>query len=182
MWWPFTRLLVRRLAVRGASFCGVPFRCVLHFVVLLISGVALHELSSSSREDTPDDCGCPCDLLFCFLLSALWGHVANACLHRKPRHQRISTSHVLRRSSSEMSDASQCVPCPWLGLLIFLADPILPDPHFLLMFPVANNNEVFFQLLYPLAGNRVVFKHNRRDYNVLQWDGCGSLPFRSLAM
>ena len=79
MWWPFTRSLVRRLAVRGASFCGVPFRCVLHFVVLLISGVALHELSSSSREDTPDDCGCPCDPLFCFLLSALWGHVAK-CL------------------------------------------------------------------------------------------------------
>ena len=32
------------------------------------------------------------------------------------------------------------------GLLIFLADSILPDPRFLLMFPEANNNSVLFLL------------------------------------
>ena len=60
-----------------------------------------------------------------------------------------------------------------------LADSILPDPHFFLMFPAANNNSVLFQLLYTPAGDRMLFKHNRRYHNVLQgW----SLPFRRLAM
>ena len=36
------------------------------------------------------------------------------------------------------------------------------------MFPAANNNEVPFQLLYAPAGDRVLFRHDRRYYNVLQ--------------
>ena len=77
-----------------------------------------------------------------------------------------------------MPHASQQDPCPWIGLLTLLADPILPDPRFLLLFPVATNNKVLFQLLNVLAGDRVLFTHNRRYYNVLQgWDGCG--PFLS---
>ena len=38
----------------------------------LVRGVALHESSSCSREDSLDDCGCPCDPLSCLLFSALW--------------------------------------------------------------------------------------------------------------
>ena len=65
-------------------------------------------------------------------------------------------------------------PCPWIGLLILLADSMLPDPHFIMMIPAAYNNEVPFQLLYTPA-DRVPFTHNLRYYNVLQgWDGCGS--------
>ena len=49
-----------------------------------------------------------------------------------------------------------------------MADPILADPRFLLLFPVATNNKVLVQLLNVLAGDRVLFTHNRRYYNVLQ--------------
>ena len=80
--------------------------------------------------------------------------------YRRPRQQRISTSHVLRRSCSEMPHAYKWDACPWIGLLILLADPILPDPRFLLMFPAANNNSVLFQLVFAPAGTG--------------WDGCGS--------
>ena len=38
----------------------------------LVRGVAFHESSSCSREDSLDDCGCPCNPLFCLLFSALW--------------------------------------------------------------------------------------------------------------
>ena len=56
-----------------------------------------------------------------------------------------------------------------------MADPTLPNPRFLLKFQAANNNEVLFQLLNILAGDRVLFTHNRRYYNVLQ-DGMGVAP------
>ena len=64
--------LFRRLAGRGAFFCGVPFRWVPHFVFYLIRGVALHESPSCSSEDSLDECGRPCDPLSCLLFSALW--------------------------------------------------------------------------------------------------------------
>ena len=64
--------LFRRLTGRGAFFCGFPFRWVLHFVLYLIRGVALHESPSCSREDSLDECGRPCDPLSCLLFSALW--------------------------------------------------------------------------------------------------------------
>ena len=92
----------------------------------------------------------------------------NPYWYRRTSQKRISTSHVLRRSCSEMPHAYKWVPCPWIGLLILLADSILPDPPFLLMFPATNNNSVLFQLLYTPAGDRILFKHNRRYYNVLQ--------------
>ena len=51
----------RRLAGRGAFFCGFLFRWVLRFVSHLVHGFAFHELSS-----------CPCDPLSCLLFTALW--------------------------------------------------------------------------------------------------------------
>ena len=49
----------RRLAGRGAFFCGFPFQWVLHFVFYLIRGVALHESPSCSGEDSLDEYGRP---------------------------------------------------------------------------------------------------------------------------
>ena len=69
---PLASPLFRRLAGRGAFFCGFPFRWVLHFVVYLIRGIALHESPSCSGEDSLDECGRPCDPLSCLFLSALW--------------------------------------------------------------------------------------------------------------
>ena len=43
-----------------------------------------------------------------------------------------------------------------------------PDLSCLLKFPAANNNKVPFQLLNVLAGDRMLFTHNHRYYNVLQ--------------
>ena len=92
----------------------------------------------------------------------------NPYWYRRPSQQRISTSHVLRRSCSERPHAYKWDPCPWIGLLILLADPILPDPRFLLRFPATNNNETLFQSPHVPVGDRMLFKHNRRYYNVLQ--------------
>ena len=49
-----------------------------------------------------------------------------------------------------------------------MADPTLPDPRFLLVLSAVHNNEVPFPLLDILAGDRELFMHNRRSYNVLQ--------------
>ena len=67
----FAFLSFRRLAGRGAFFCGFLFRWVKHCVIF-DSGFTLHELSSCSREDSLDECERPCDTLSCLLSSALW--------------------------------------------------------------------------------------------------------------
>ena len=69
---PLASPLFRRLAGRGAFFCGFLFRWILHFVFHLIRGVALHESSSCSKGDSLVDCGRPCDPLSCLVFTALW--------------------------------------------------------------------------------------------------------------
>ena len=69
---PFASPLFRRLAGRGAFFCGFLFRWILHFVFHLIRGVALDESSSCSKGDSLVDCGRPCDPLSCLVFTALW--------------------------------------------------------------------------------------------------------------
>ena len=62
----------RRLAGRGAFFCGFLVRWVLRFVSHLIRNFAFCELSSCPRESSFSDCGHPCDPLSCLLFTALW--------------------------------------------------------------------------------------------------------------
>ena len=69
---PLASTLFRRLAGRGALFCGFPFLWVLHFVLSLTRCVALHDSASCSRKTHRDECGRPCDTLSCLLFSALW--------------------------------------------------------------------------------------------------------------
>ena len=102
----------------------------------------------------------------------------NLFWYRRPSQQRISTSHVLRRSYSVMPHACKWDQCPWIGLLILLADSILPDPHFLLMIPAAYNNEEPLQFLYTPAGDRVPFYTLPLDittYYRVEWK-CTSFP------
>ena len=87
---------------------------------------------------------------------------------RRPSQQRTSISHVSRRSRSLLSLAYKLDPCPWIGLWILLPDPIFPDFRFLLRFPAANNTKVLFQLPHVPVGDRMLFKHNRKYYSVLQ--------------
>ena len=45
---------------------------------------------------------------------------------------------------------------------------IIPDLRFLLMFPATNNSEALFQLPHVPVGDRILVKHHRRYYSVLQ--------------
>ena len=120
-------------------------------------------------------------LAFSFLLCGF--DATNLYGYRRPGQQRISTSHVLRRSYSVMPHACKWDPCPWIAVLILSAGSILPDPHFHLMFPAAHEQRGAFS----------VSLHSRWRQDALQappqmlqrttgWDGCGHLPFRRHAM
>ena len=97
--------LLRRLAGRGAFFCGFPFRWVLHFVSYLIRGVALHESSSCSRENSLMIVGAHAILYLAFSFRLCGFDATNPYWYRRPSQQRISSSHVLRHSCSEMQHA-----------------------------------------------------------------------------
>ena len=98
--------------------------------------------------------------------------------YRRPSHHRISTSHVLRLSRSEMPHAYRWDPCPWNGLLILLAVSIRPDPRFLLMLSATNNQRGALS-----ASTRSRWRQDalQAPPQILQcttgWDGCG--PFLS---
>ena len=99
----------------------------------------------------------------------------NPYWYRRPRQQRISTSHVPRRSCSEMPHAYKWDACPWIGLLILLADPILPDPRFLLMFPAANNNSRAFPACFRSRWRQDALQTQPQMLQrTTGCDGCGS--------
>ena len=60
------------LACRGALFRRFPVSMGSNCVLSLTRGVIVHDAASCSREDSLDECGCPCDALSCLLFSALW--------------------------------------------------------------------------------------------------------------
>ena len=68
----FASPFLRRLAGRGAFFCGFLVRWVLRFVSHLVRGFTLREWLSGSRESPLSDCDRPCDPLSCLLFTALW--------------------------------------------------------------------------------------------------------------
>ena len=53
-------------------------------------------------------------------------------------------------------------------MYILLQALIIPDLRFLLMFPATNNSEALFQLPHVPVGDRILVKHHRRYYSVLQ--------------
>ena len=121
----------------------------------------------AQAKDSFHDCGCPCVALSSLFFCALWLQQSHSTLVQEIQSAKdIDLTVFKTRSRSKPPLAPKWCPCPWVGMLILLADPILPDPRFLLMFPAANNNEVLFQLLYALSGDKVLFKHNRKYYNV----------------
>ena len=97
----------RRLAGRGAFFCGFQFRWILHFVFHLISCVAFHESSSCSKGDSLGDCGRPCDPLSCLLFTALWLR----CSQTLQVHEIPSTKDVdLTCTVTSLFRAVTCLP------------------------------------------------------------------------
>ena len=137
----------------------------LHLVFFLIRGVALHESPSCSGEDSLDECGRRCDTLSCLLFSALWLRCNQSLLVQET--QSAKDLDLTCSTTFQFSDVT-CLPVRPMSL-DWPVDPFASsDVSFLLMFPVANNNEVPFQLLYAPAGDRALFRHDRRDYNVLQ--------------
>ena len=66
---PSASPLFRRLAGRGAFFCGFPFRWVLHFALSLTHSVIVRDTTSYSVKDSLFECGRPCDTMsYLFLL------------------------------------------------------------------------------------------------------------------
>ena len=64
--------LCRRLAGRGAFFCGFPFRWVLRFVLSLTRCLTVQDTLPCSWENFQNECGRPCDNLSCLFFTALW--------------------------------------------------------------------------------------------------------------
>ena len=64
--------LCRRLAGRGAFFCGFTFRWVLRFVLSLTRCLTEQDTIPCSGENPLYECGRPCDNLSCLFFSALW--------------------------------------------------------------------------------------------------------------
>ena len=162
----FASPLFRRLAGRGAFFCGFPFRWVLHFVFYLIRGVALHESPSSSREDSLNEYGRPCDPLSCLLFSALWLRCNQSLLVQETQSAKdldltCSTTFLFRDATFlQVGPMSLDWPVNPLGRFDSSRSSLPPD--------VPSGEQQLRAFPASLAGDRMLFKHNRRYYNVLQ--------------
>ena len=100
---PLASPLFRRLAGRGAPFCGFPFRWVVHFV--FCDSVIMHDETPYSREDFLFECGRPCDTMSLLFFTALWLQRSQSFWCRRPSQRRISISLASRRSRSKLPHA-----------------------------------------------------------------------------
>ena len=179
---PLASPLFRRLAGRGALFCGFPFRWVLHFVLSLTRCVALHDSASCSRKTHRDECGRPCDTLSCLLFSALWLRCNQSILVQEIQSVKDTDMICSKMLPIKATTCLQGGPMSLDWPIDLLPDPIFPDLRCLLKFPAANN-KVLFQLPLVPVGDRMSFTHNRIDYNVLKgWNECGPFLSRRHAM
>ena len=135
---------------------------------VIFDSVFLDDSASCSREDSLDECGRPCDALSCLLFSALWLRCNQSILVQETQSAKDIDMTCAKMLPIKATLAYKWGPCPWIGLLILLQDPIFPDLRCVLKFPAASNNEVFFQLPHVPVGDRMLFKRDRRYYNVLQ--------------
>ena len=69
---PFASPLFRRLAGRGPSFRGFPFRWALQFALSLDRCLTLQDAAPCYRKDSLYECGRPHDTLSCLFFTALW--------------------------------------------------------------------------------------------------------------
>ena len=101
---------LRRVAGRGAFFCGFLVRWVLRFVSHLFRGFTLREWLSGSTESPFSDCDRPCDPLSGLLFTALW--------------LRCSQTLVMQESSSAQDAELTCSLTSLFGVVTSL--PIGP--------------------------------------------------------
>ena len=176
--------LFRRLAGRGAFFRGFPFRWVLHFVLYLNRGVALHESPSCSREDSLDDCGRPCDPPSCLLFSALWLRCNQTLLVQETQSAKDLD---LKCSATSLFRDARCLQVGPMSL----DWPVNPfsrsDPSRSSLPPEVPSGE------QQLRAFLLASIHSRWRQDALQaqpqilqrttgWDGCGPFLSRRLAM
>ena len=101
----------------------------------------------------------------CLLFSALWLRCNQSLLVQETQPAK---DFDLTCSTTFMFRDATCLQVGPMSL----DWPVNPfgrsDPSRSSLSPVANNNSVLYQLLYAPAGDRMLFKHNRRYYNVPQ--------------
>ena len=131
----------------------------------MIRGVALHDSTSCSREDSLDECGLPCDPLSSLLFSALWLRCNQSLLVHET--QSAKDPDLTCFTTFPFSTVT-CLPVGPMSL-DWPIDPFarsdLPRSS---LPPEVPSYLVLFQLLHVPVGDRMLFKHHRRHYNVLQ--------------
>ena len=134
------RRLFRRLAGRGATFRGFPFRWVLHVVLSLTRGVIVCDAASYSREDSLFECGRSRDALSCLFFSALWLRCNQSILVQETQSPKDTDMTCSKTLPIKATTCLQVGPMsldwpvdPW-------ARSDFPDLRCLLMLPATTNN------------------------------------------
>ena len=155
--------LFRRLARRGALFRGFPFRWVFHSVLSLTRGVALHDSTSCSREDSLDECGRPCDTLSCLLFAALWLRCNQSILVQETQSANdidltcFKTLPITAVTCLRVGPMSLDCPVDPFARSDFSRSSLPPE------FPSGEQHQGAFPASTP---GRMLFKHNHRYCNI----------------
>ena len=134
-----------------------------NIVLSLTRSVIVHDAAPCSREDSLYEGGRPCDALSCLSFSALWLQSNQSILVRETQSAKEIDLTCFKTFPIKSATCLQVGPMSLDWQEDPLADPIPP-----LMFPATNNNEALFQFPHVSVGDRMLFKHHRRYYSVLQ--------------
>ena len=104
----------------GGSRHGFPFRWVLHFVLSLTRSVIVHDAASCTREDSPYECGRPCDTMSCLFFTALCFSRANLYWCRRFSQPKMSAWFAARRCRPKPSHVYRWSLYSLSGRLLYL--------------------------------------------------------------
>ena len=172
---PFASSPFCSLASRGAFFCGFLLRWVLHLLLSLSRSFILHDAASCSREGSLYECECTGEALSCLFFSALWLQSIQSIVVQEAQSAKDIDLTCFQTFPIKTATCLQVGPVSFDWPVDPFAKYDFQDLRLLLMFPATNNNEAIFQLPNVPVGDRMLSKHYRRYYSILQ-DGMDVAP------
>ena len=119
---PFASPFFRRLAGRGAFFCGFPFRWVLHFAMSLARCLTLQDAAPCYWRCSQLECGRPHDTLSSLFSTALWLQRSQSKLVQEVQPAKDIDLNCYKTLPTK---AITCLPME----VIFLEWPVAPPPE-----------------------------------------------------
>ena len=137
-------------------------------VLSLSRCIIVHDAASCSGESSFSECECTGETLSCLFFIALWLQNIQPLVVQEAQSTKDIDLTCFKTFPIKNATCFQVGPMSFDWLLVLYKHLVFPDFRLLLTFLVTSNNEAIFQFPHVPVGDRMLFRHHRKFYSVLQ--------------